>query len=316
MSQMDELEFARHLVHRASFITNWFKEKRFNILRKRDKTPVTLADLSSQIYMQSQIKLQFPEYGIISEEDATHLGKNMKKRIKKSYKSLKSSHNLSAPEASSLEQIVNYEGNLNSEYLWSIDPIDGTKGYVRDLSYAIGVCLFKNYEPYICAVGVPKYKGKELAIFSAQRGEGAWRSNDNIHHKRIKVSEQKKLSKAKITRSLHHVIGWEKDFLTMAGITSDMQMDGMGKGALVADGSVDIYFRPYPTKVQSIWDVGPIDLLIREAGGKVRDFHGNRLRYEGKKCVMDTYGYFATNPYLEKKVLEVLQNKKIKKKIQ
>lgn len=311
---MNPLEFARKLVYNAFSITSWFYEKEFNIYKKNDKTPVTLADLSSQIFINSQIRNSYADHGIISEEDATHLKQSIQNRIKKCYNSLESSGIAAFPHSSNLEKLVKYEGDLNSEYLWSVDPIDGTKGYVRGLSYAVGVCLFKNYEPFISAIAVPEYKEHPVAIFSAKRGQGAWCSYDNKEHKPIQVSNQKTLLDAKLTRSLHHIIGWEESFLQLAQINESIQMDGMGKGALVADGTVDIYFRPYPTKYQSIWDVGPIDLLIREAGGYVRDFKGERLEYKGKKCIMSTRGYLATNPLLMSKLLEILQNKELEDK--
>ncbi len=316
----DILDFSVQLAYGAYLITDWFRNKELNKFEKTDGTPVTLADLSSQIYILSQIKHHYPEHSIIGEEDAAAITKENEKIIKKCFSALKEELYFTLTE--DIRELIKYKGpKEETSYTWTVDPIDGTKGYVRGLAYAVGICLLKNLTPYITAIAVPKYKDRPVAIFSAQKEKGAqmeYRQKNQVEQKpqvektQIHVSETETFEEAYLTRSLHHSVGWEEDFMDFTNITDEKQMDGMGKACMVAEGEADIYFRPYPTKDQHIWDVAPVDLIVREAGGTVCDFKGNDIQYQGEHAQMQTYGYFATNKALANKVLDALDKQEIK----
>ena len=68
------------------------------------------------------------------------------------------------------KEIINY-GGKPSEYTWTIDPIDGTQGYIEGLSYAIGIGFIDGSQPTISVISVPNYDERGLAIFYAERGD-------------------------------------------------------------------------------------------------------------------------------------------------
>jgi len=79
----DELNLAINIVRKASKITEWFKSHDFQAYKKRDKSPVTLADFASQIFILSQLKEKFNEDQIFAEEESSLMGKSIEILIKK-----------------------------------------------------------------------------------------------------------------------------------------------------------------------------------------------------------------------------------------
>ena len=120
MSYQKELTVATKLVKNASRITGWFKEQNFRKLEKNDKTPVTLADMASQIYIISGLKKEFPNDQIIAEEESSLLASKLKGRIEKSFSQL------NIPIKGDFKEILDYRGS-SSQRKWTIDPVAGTK---------------------------------------------------------------------------------------------------------------------------------------------------------------------------------------------
>ena len=149
----DELTLAINIVKKASKITEWFKSHGFQSYKKKDKSPVTLADFASQIFILSQLKEKFYEDQIFAEEESSLFSNDIEVLIKKCF----IDNNLKLNEEFS--SLLNYRGPQSSRQ-WIVDPIDGTKGYLRGLSYAIGIGLMENSEPMMCAIGVPNYNNE------------------------------------------------------------------------------------------------------------------------------------------------------------
>lgn len=298
-----ELFLARELVINASKITEWFRKKGFESYQKQNQSPVTLADFASQIFIISKLKKAFPQDQFIAEEDdSAFIGEREERTINECFKSL----GLRGIE--NLKTILNYRGD-DSNRQWTIDPIDGTEGFLKNLSYAIGIGFMIDSDPKLSSIAAPNYNGKDLAVFSAEKGKGAKASYDNGKFSIIKISSQKLLKNAAICRSLHHDQPWTLKFTEIAGITKTIQMDGMGKFCLIADGSFDIFTRP-ERNITNSWDYMPGDLIVREAGGRVSDLIGNPLRYEKSKCLLTSPGIIASNGLLHEETLKIIKENK------
>ena len=203
MSQYNrEISLAVDLVKKASEITEWFKKKGVESYLKKDRSPATVADYSSQIYILSRIKENFPEDQVIAEEnEAGLIDDNSANQIKECF------NHLNIDGITDIKNLLIYRGQKSTRQ-WTVDPIDGTKGFMKGLKYAIGIGLMVNSDPKISAISVPEYKKKGLAIFIAEQGQGAKVSYEGNNFESIHVSSQNNLKKARLCQSLHYDLPW------------------------------------------------------------------------------------------------------------
>ena len=302
-----ELSLAIKLVKKASEITEWFRKEKILSFKKEDESPVTLADFASQIFIISKIKELFPEDQIVAEEDSgsgAFINLNAEDIIKKCYNSL----NLVIED--DFTDTLNYRG-LVSKRQWTIDPIDGTKGFQKHLAYAIGIGFMVQSEPTVCAISVPNYIERNLTIFSAEKNHGAKVSYVNQNFTPIKVSENKIFKNFRMCHSLHYNKPWVKNFARSLDITYFVPMDSMAKLCMVADGTADLYIKPLNINRSFTWDFLPGDLLVKEAGGTITDLNGNSIIYLNEKCIVTAPGLIASNGVLHKDLLNALKSSKI-----
>ena len=298
----DELELAIDLVFKASKITEWFSKRGFESFLKSDQSPVTLADFASQIYIVSQLKEFFPNDEIIAEEEnLDFIDSKAEVLIKRCFSEL------SLEKLKIIKENILYEG-ISSKRQWTVDPIDGTIGYQKGLSYAIGIGFMIKSIPKICAITVPNYKEKPLAIFAAEEGQGSQVSYNNKNFEPIRVSQNEKLSNSRLCHSLHYDKPWVLNFAKKIGIKNFIQIDSMAKFCMVAKGDADLYIKPLDMAHSFTWDYMPGELIVKEAGGKVTDLNGNHLKYEKEKCLWTAPGIIASNSFLHKNILELYEN--------
>lgn len=291
-----ELSLAVNLVKKASEITEWFKEKGSETFIKRDHSPVTLADFSVQVYILSQLKELYPKDQVIAEENESDLiTKKSEKSINECFKEL------DIEEISDIKSILSYQGQ-SSERQWAVDPIDGTKGFMKGLTYAIGITLLVDSKPMMCAISIPNYNKEGQAIFIAESGQGAKVSYQNNNFELIHVSRQDNIKNARLCQSLHYDLPWVTQFADKIGIQHRLQIDSMAKFCMVADGSYDLYVKPLMGYHVATWDYSQGDLLVREAGGKVTDLDEERLIFKNEKCKLRAPGIITSNGILHDEI--------------
>ena len=294
-----ESELDIKLVKKAYEIPEWFKEKGFKSFEKRDQSPVTLADLATQIYIISEIKEFFPEDKIIAEEEGSFINLKTENIITKCFSDLNIDIN-------NLRDMVNYSGP-ESNREWVIDPIDGTQGYIEGLSYAIGIGFMVESEPKTCAISVPNYNDEGLAIFSAVKGIGAYASYGGKKFKKLKVSNQDSLKDAVLCISLHYNKPWVLEFAKQVGINKLIRIDSMLKFCKIADGSADLYIKPIDLEHSFSWDFLPGDLIVKEAGGKVTDSNNKPIWFEGDALRWSEPAVIASNGIIHDNVVNHLK---------
>ena len=291
-----ELFLAVDLVKKASEITEWFKKKGAQAFLKRDHSPVTLADFSVQIFILSQLKEHYPQDQIIAEESESNLiTKKSEKSIRECFKEL------GIEGIPDIKSIFCYQGEP-SERQWAVDPIDGTKGFMEELTYAIGISLLVDSKPKICAISIPNYNQKGQAVFIAENNQGAKVSYQNKNFESIHVSQQSDIKKAGLCQSLHYDLPWVTQFADKIGIKNRIKLDSMAKFCMVADGSYDLYIKPLMGFHVATWDYSQGDLLVKEAGGKITDLDEEPLIYKNEKCKVKSPGIITTNGILHDEV--------------
>jgi len=307
MSYFKELSLAIDLVKKASEITEWFRTKHSASFTKKDDSPVTLADFASQIFIISEIKKSFPEDQIVAEEESgVFLNSSAESVLKKCFNSLQ------IKIEDNLKNTLNYRGS-SSHRQWTVGPVDGTKGFQKNLAYSVGIGFMVQSEPTICAIGVPNYQKTDLTIFSAQKNHGAKAAYGTQDFIKIKVSENKDLKTSRMCYSLHYNKPWVLDFAKSLGIINFIPMDSMAKLCMIAEGSAEIYVKPMNIQRSFTWDFLPGDLLVKEAGGMITDLIGNPINYINEKCKVTAPGLIASNGAMHKDLLTTLKSKEILK---
>lgn len=346
MAYDKELKVAQLAVARASILTkSVFAEKAKGTISKEDKSPVTIGDYGAQALIISAIKHNFPDDEVVGEEDADSLReqKDLSAKIWALVKQVKlddssSDETLGGPiqsEDSMLKAID--QGNSaggNKGRIWALDPIDGTKGFLRGGQYAVCLALMVDGDVKVGVLGCPNLPVDDSealtedigtaatdkegygVLFSAVQGEGArsqplTRGATNEGHS-IHVSKISDVSQAVMCESVepgHSSKGDNAVISEKLGIKGKpVQMDSQAKYGSVARGAGDVYLRLPVRKdyVEKIWDHAAGDLIVREAGGQVTDIHGNRLNFSLGRTLTENKGVVAAPANIHAEVLKVV----------
>ncbi|MBN1803151.1 MAG: hypothetical protein JW891_16695 [Candidatus Lokiarchaeota archaeon] len=293
-----ETRLAIKLGKNACRIPEWFQKNGFQSFEKSDKTPVTLADIATQAYIINSLRMEFPEDNIIAEEEGTILDSKAEGLIVKCYREL-------GLEITNLKEIVNYRGS-SSNRQWTIDPIDGTQGFVEGLSYAIGIGFMIDSIPSACAISVPSYEKNALALFFAEKGRGAHASYGEGDFTKITVTRKSDLKELVLCQSLHYDQPWVSEFAQKIGIQNSIKIDSMLKFCKVAEGSADLYIKPIDLEHSFSWDYMPGILIVEEAGGKVTDTQNQPIWVDNEHIRWTSPGIVASNGVIHENIMREL----------
>ena len=197
-----------------------------------------------------------------------------------------------------------------------LDPIDGTKGFLRGHQYAVALSLLSGGRPVVGVLGCPNL-GEGGTLYSAVLGDGAYSASIDggagAERQRLRVggpSEPRRgivrCESYEAGHTSHGVAGAVAESLGIAA--QPVRMDGQGKYGLVASGEAHLYTRlPRPGYVENIWDHCAGALIVEEAGGRVTDLEGNALRFSlGKSLARGVRGIVASNGECHDDVLRAL----------
>ena len=346
MAYHDELKVAELAVQRAAILTKKvFREKAKGTVSKDDKSPVTIGDFGAQALIIQAIKTNFPKDEIVGEEEASSLReqKELSSQIWQLVKAAKlddaeSDHLLGGPlssESAMLDAIDqgNSAGGAKGR-IWALDPIDGTKGFLRGGQYAVCLALMVDGDVKVGVLGCPNLPMDDSVpltedmgahqtdegmgvLFSAVQHEGANSrplTTGALGAKNaISVSKLSDITKASFCESVeagHSSKGDNAAIAEKLGITAKpVQMDSQAKYGSVARGAGDVYLRLPVRKdyQEKIWDHAAGDLIVREAGGEVTDTTGKRLDFSKGRTLKDNKGVVATPRDLHAQVLKAVK---------
>lgn len=292
-----------------------------NTVQKQDNSPVTVADFGAQALVINEIRRHFPDDPFVAEEDAYFLTSKEGSAIKDNvYKYIKK-HAPDLTETRMIEDINrgNHKGGKTGRF-WTLDPIDGTKGFLRKEQYAIALALIQDGKIVMGILGCPNlYKSgvpgssEKGYIFDAVIGEGAYCSTIyGGDRQRIQVTEVSNISEASFCESVessHSSHDASQKVTADLGVTKEpIRIDSQCKYAIIARGDASIYMR-LPTKKgynEKIWDHAAGAIIVEEAGGKVTDCYGNNLDFSLGTLLEKNKGIIATNGLVHDRVLEAV----------
>jgi len=296
-------------------------------LEKGDKSPVTVADFGSQALVCQYIKAVFPYDAIVGEEDSTDLQQaDNATTLTKITQFLQSFHP-GVSGSTACEWIDSGNGRVSERY-WTLDPIDGTKGFLRNDQYAIALALIENGDPKVAVLACPALplamnnpKLGTGVLFMAVRGEGASMAPlsvgvDLSKFTPIRVANQANSLNLRFVESVeagHGDHARQQAIAQAAGITqASLRMDSQAKYGAVARGDAILYLRlPSPKSPdyrEKIWDHAAGALIVQEAGGTVTDMHGNPLDFGSSEKMQHNQGVVVSNGAIHAAVIAALNN--------
>jgi 3'(2'), 5'-bisphosphate nucleotidase len=203
---------------------------------KSNNSPLTLADKESHILIDRELKKLYPEIPVLSEE-----GRN-----------------------------IPYEERKNWKYFWLVDPLDGTKEFIkRNGEFTVNIALIENGKPVLGVIYAPAFE----RLYYAKKGEGAFKREKG---KTLKLSTVLKKENWIAIGSRSHSSPEEAEILKKYPVTNATSIGSSLKFCLLAEGQADIYYRHGPTME---WDTAAGQIILECSGGEMKDAKGNSFIY-------------------------------------
>lgn len=284
---------------------------------KEDRSPVTIADLAIQAVVTHRLRAAFPQDPLLAEEDTGILsgpqGAEMSRRALDLCRT-------SVPDLDpdEMRSLLDRSDHTSGGRHWVLDPVDGTKGFLRGEHYAVALALVEAGRVVVGILGCPNLQAvpddpdsERGCLFSAVRGAGSLQhpvtGGDGWP---IRVSPIADPTRARLTESVESGHAAHDEHAAIAarlGITNpSFRIDGQCKYGVLARGEATVYLR-LPSKKgyrEKVWDHAAGSLVVEEAGGRVTDLAGDGLDVAAGRFLGTHHGIIATNGLIHDAVLE------------
>ena len=200
------------------------------------------------------------------------------------------------------EESVDTDERLNKERVWLIDPMDGTKNFVRrDGDFAVQIGLAVAGEAVLGVV----YQPVRDLLYRAVRGEGSWREKDGQPAERMQVSNKTDPAEMVLASSRSHRSPRMEHVVDSFGFRFETRRGSVGvKIGLIAEQEADLYLHLSPSTKQ--WDTCAPEIILTEAGGRLTDLFGQPLIYNAPR-IDNRNGVVATNDAAHDLVIDNLK---------
>jgi len=250
-----ELECALEAARAAAEIATRLYRSNIAVRIKDDRTPVTEADVQCERAIRAVLEARFPDYGFYGEETGQRA--------------------------------------MNAEHVWLVDPIDGTKSFVRDCPFfSTQIALRRAGKLVLGVSSAPAYG--EMAW--AEQGGGAFLNGEPIHASPITALSEAILSTGNLKTLAASTVGWRR-FGTLVGRVNRLR--GYGDFLhyhLLARGALDVVIE----SDVNILDIAALSVIVAESGGLFTDLDGDAID-------LDTTTVLAANAALHAPVLAAMQ---------
>jgi HAL2 family 3'(2'),5'-bisphosphate nucleotidase len=272
---------------------------RVRAIIKDDRSPVTIADFGAQAVVgrRLQERLGVPVHLVGEETSAFLRNPENSAQLAATLAAVQEVWD-DAAEQSLLDAIDVGAGEPNATGFWTVDPIDGTKGFLRGEQYAVCLAYIERGEVVVAAMGCPNLPmafdapfdvpDAHGCLYLAIRGQGVWEmpADDPGAHP-VQLSRPVRrphdpISLCTSVEEAHSNFERTTQVLARVGeVREPARLDSQAKYAVVARGQADAYMR-IPTKKayqEYIWDHAPGALIAAESGCAVTDIDGNLLDF-------------------------------------
>lgn len=227
--------------------------QKFDVEIKEDDSPVTIADKTADKIIREYLQNIFPAHAFLTEESEDG------------------------------------EARLSNDYVWIVDPVDGTKDFIaRDDHFTTNIALAYKHKVVVGVVVAPARD----EIYFASESNGAFYQKLGEEPVRIHVSD--KLDDLTFLTSVFHFTKEEQDVINRHSdkIKHVMKLGSSLKPCAIAHGLAEITFRSSPNTKE--WDTAASQIIVEEAGGLFIEPNGNPIRYN-RKDVYNRNGYIVVN---------------------
>ncbi len=310
------LESALQAVREASEICRAVQAQLIaeDTLTKKDRSPVTVADFASQAVICHRLHQDFPHIPIVAEEDADSLRDDANREVLEKIK-----HFLPEWSEEEIFERIDLGNGRSSDLFWTLDPIDGTKGFLRKEQYAVALALIKDGEPVLGVLGCPNLPFSHdtdagtLAYAVENEGSFAVPLNGGTPAE-LRVSSH---GPEDTVRFLESVEAGHSNHTLQARIrehfgerAKSVRYDSQVKYAVLARGLADVYLRlPNPAQPdyrEKIWDHAAGYAIVKEAGGQISDMFGKPLQFNRGKKLTANRGVVATNGKMHETIIALI----------
>jgi HAL2 family 3'(2'),5'-bisphosphate nucleotidase len=286
-------------------------------LSKDDRSPVTIADFAVQAIIIRTLKAEAPEIPVMAEEDSQQLSNPQKAELCDRVLELVASVEPGVTRSDLLTALDGggFPGGREGDF-WVLDPIDGTKGFLRGDQYAIALGLVRDGKVVLGVLGCPNLTHTSFSqepglILHAVKDGGAWiGSLGGKELEQVHVRKEDAPSQGIVCQSFesgHSAHGRTDRIAARLGISHpSLRIDSQCKYAMVALGEATIYLR-LPRRAgyrEKIWDHAAGVIVVEEAGGQVSDVAGQPLDFGAGRFLDRDRGIVVTNREHHDLVLE------------
>lgn len=324
MLDSPELQFAVDAVREAALLVRRVQAEMVTpALTKGDKSPVTVGDFAAQAAVARRLA-ETVGGALLGEESADALrGDDGAAALEQVTKFVRTVAADASPEQ--VADWIDRGAQDAGDAYWTLDPIDGTKGFLRGDQYAVALALVRDGRVEIGVLGCPDLenaatpaKGGAGSLLLAVRGQGA-RVQPLIDASGswspLSVSDQADPAGARILRSVekgHTNLGAIDHFAEALGVkAAPVGMDSQAKYAALAGGAGEMLVRFLsPDRLdyrEKVWDQAAGSIVIEEAGGRVSDLDGKALDFGHGRTLATNRGVLATNGRLHDAALAALR---------
>ena len=320
----EEAMFAARVVSMAAKLCREIQSEMVTqALEKSDRSPVTVADFASQAVVASLLMDTYPRDPLIAEEASQTLQMAEGAETLKAVTAYVARIHKGA-ESEDVCRWIDHGDGKTADRFWTLDPIDGTKGFLRGDQYVTALALLEEGQVAVGALGCPNLNhqlepeiGGDGVVVVAIRDQGCWAlSMEGKSLGKLSVSTISDPGQAQVLRSFesgHTDSGKLEQIIERLGTAHPpVLMDSQAKYALMAAGKGDLLFRllspTQPGYIEKIWDQAAGSIVVEEAGGKVTDLRGNTLDFTRGRGLTENIGVLASNGHLHDNALEIVRS--------
>ena len=300
-------------------------------ITKDDKSPVTVADFASQAIVANVLRERLGGVTLVAEEASDFLREEDHAAHRNAALAAVRGRWEDCTEAAMLDAI-DIGGAEPGKAFWTLDPIDGTKGFLRGQQYAVALAYVENGTPVVGVMGCPNLPrdmsdpldepDQDGTIYAAIRGEGVTESlaaeepdpDDPIRITRLDHMENEEICVTASVEKAHTNVSTTDQILDYLRdkhgetVGEPVRIDSQCKYAVVARGQADAYLR-MPTKpgyVERIWDHAAGALVASECGAAVSDIFGHELDFSQGRGLEKNKGIICAPPRLHGLLIDAI----------
>lgn len=286
-------------------------------LSKEDRSPVTVADFSVQALIGRRLAEAFPDEPLVAEEESDLLASEPEILAEVAGWVAR---RVPGADSGHLRSWIDRGTSRPERRFWTLDPIDGTKGFLRGDQYVVALAYIEEGRVLLGALGCPNYEIPRLngkgSVFAALRGAGCRASallgDDGFEE--LRVSAEGNIEQARVLRSVeasHTNVSQFDELVRRLGVKAPpVCLDSQAKYGALAAGHGELMLRllspARPGYREKIWDHAAGSIVVEEAGGRVTDLSGKALDFGLGRRLEENAGVVASNRRLHPAVLQML----------